>query len=224
MGMEEQEAEAQKILAGKHPFHWPVEFPEVFLHGGGFDAIVGNPPFIGGQRITGALGKPYRDYLVEYVADGQRGSADYVAYFFLRAAGLLKRGGTAGLLATNTIAQGDTREVGLDQMTARGVVIYRAIPSRKWPGEANLEVAHIWFRKGSWIGPFVLDDQNVAGITSQLLPPGKIVGQPHGLAANARKSFHGSICAWHGVCPGPGTAQRLLGPRTLAIATCSSPI
>lgn len=72
MGMEEQEAEAQKILAGKHPFHWPVEFPEVFLHGSGFDAIVGNPPFIGGQRITGALGKPYRDYLVEYVANGQR--------------------------------------------------------------------------------------------------------------------------------------------------------
>jgi methylase of polypeptide subunit release factors len=59
MGLEEQEAEARKILEGRRPFHWPVEFPEVFLHGGGFDAIVGNPPFIGGQRITGALGQPY---------------------------------------------------------------------------------------------------------------------------------------------------------------------
>ena len=38
-----------------------------------------------GKRITGALGQPYRDYLVEYIAGGQRGSADYVAYFFLRA-------------------------------------------------------------------------------------------------------------------------------------------
>ena len=99
-------------------FHWPLEFPEVFVNRDGFDAIVGNPPFIGGKRITGALGQPYRDYLVEYIAGGQRGSADYVAYFFLRAEGLLKSGGTVGLLATNTIAQGDTREVGLDQMTA----------------------------------------------------------------------------------------------------------
>jgi hypothetical protein len=79
MGLEEQEAEARRILQGRRPFHWPIEFPEVFLYYGGFDAIVGNPPFIGGQRITGVLGKPYRDYLVEYIAGGQRGSADYVA-------------------------------------------------------------------------------------------------------------------------------------------------
>lgn len=210
MGLEEQEAEAQKFLAGKHPFHWPVEFPEVFFHGSGFDAIVGNPPFIGGQRITGALGKAYRDYLVEYIAGGQRGSADYVAYFFLRASALLKSGGTAGLLATNTIAQGDTREVGLDQMTGEGITIYRAIPSRKWPGEANLEVAHIWFRKGDWAGPFVLDDQPVAGITSQLQSPGKVTGKPYPLAANAGKSFQGSIVLGMGFVLEPEEAQRLL--------------
>ena len=33
----------------RQPFHWPIEFPEVFLRTGdarsGFDAIVGNPPF-----------------------------------------------------------------------------------------------------------------------------------------------------------------------------------
>jgi hypothetical protein len=87
-------------------FHWPLEFPEVFVNRDGFDAIVGDPPFIGGQGITGVFGQPYRDYLIEYIAAGQRGSADYVAYFFLRAEGLLKTGGTAGLLATNTIAQG----------------------------------------------------------------------------------------------------------------------
>ncbi len=210
MGLEEQEAEARKILDGKRPFHWPVEFPEVFLHNGGFDAIVGNPPFIGGQRITGALGKPYRDYLVEYIAGGQRGSADYVAYFFLRAETLLKPGGTAGLLATNTIAQGDTREVGLDQMTARGVTIYRAIPSRKWPGEASLEVAHVWFRKGDWKGPFLLDDSPVRGITSQLQPPGRVTGKPYRLVENAGKSFQGSIVLGMGFVLTPEDAQRLL--------------
>jgi len=193
MGLEEQETEAQKILEGRPPFHWPVEFPEVFLDGGGFDAIVGNPPFMGGQRITGAFGQPYRNYLVKHIAAGRRGSADYVAYFFLRARTLLKDGGTAGLLATNTIAQGDTREVALDQMTALDITVYRAIRSRKWPGDASLEVAYVWFRRGQWMGMFVLDDLSAIGITSQLQTPGRGTGKPYQLAANAGKSYQGSI-------------------------------
>jgi hypothetical protein len=32
----------------------------------GVAAVVGNPPFQGGQKITGALGTNYREYLVEY--------------------------------------------------------------------------------------------------------------------------------------------------------------
>jgi methylase of polypeptide subunit release factors len=210
MATEEQEAKARRILQGRRPFHWPVEFPEVFLYREGFDAIIGNPPFIGGKRISGILGKEYRDYLVEHIGRGVRGHADYVAYFFLRAESLLKPGGTAGLLATNTIAQGDTREVGLDQMTARGVTIFRAIPSRKWPGDASLEVAHVWFRKGSWKGPFVLDDAQVRGITSQLQPPGRVTGKPYRLAANAGLSFIGSYVLGMGFVLTPEEAQRLL--------------
>jgi hypothetical protein len=114
------------------------------------------------------------------------------------------------LLATNTIAQGDTREVGLDQMTARGVTILRAIPSRKWPGEASLEVAHVWFRKGEWKGPFLLDDSPVRGITSQLQPPGRMTGKPFRLAENAGKSFQGSIVLGMGFVLTPEEAQRLL--------------
>ena len=57
-----------------------------------------------------------------------------------------------GLLATNTIAQGDTREVGLEQIVSTGWTIPRAVPSRKWPGEASLEVAHVWLRHGDWRG------------------------------------------------------------------------
>jgi hypothetical protein len=210
LGLEEQEAEAQEILEGKSPFHWPVEFPEVFLDNGGFDAIVGNPPFIGGQRITGALGKPYRDYLVEFIAGGQRGSADYVAYFFLRAFGLLKERGTVGMLATNTIAQGDTREVGLDRIITCGATIYRAISSRKWPGEANLEVAYLWLRKGGWGGPYLIDDAAVNGITSQLQSPRRVSGKPNRMAANVGKSFQGSIVLGMGFVLEPVDAERLL--------------
>ena len=39
----------------------------------GFDALVGNPPFLGGKRITGVFGTSYRDYLVEHIGNGKRG-------------------------------------------------------------------------------------------------------------------------------------------------------
>src|SRR5581483_7418077 len=73
------------LLAGRaprapdppQPLHWVLEFPEVFeRESGGFDAIVGNPPFLGGQRISAQLGDPYREYLVGDIAGGARGSAD----------------------------------------------------------------------------------------------------------------------------------------------------
>ncbi|SIL38329.1 Uncharacterised protein [Mycobacteroides abscessus subsp. abscessus] len=95
------------------PNHWIIEAPDVIVDRGGFDAIIGNPPFLGGQKLTGALGTDIRDWFVNTIAAGRRGSADLVAYFCLRATSLLQANGTIGLIATNTVAQGDTREVGL---------------------------------------------------------------------------------------------------------------
>ena len=142
----------------------------------GFDAIVGNPPFLGGQRITGALGTAYRNFLVEGLAAGRRGSADLVSYFFLRAFGLLQQPGGFGLLATNTIAQGDTREVGLDQLVERGATITRAVPSEPWPGTTSLEVAKVWVRKGEWRGDRVLSGSPVQAISPMLVVPGRAPG------------------------------------------------
>lgn len=177
----------------RNPFHWPLEFPEVFgPDEQGFHAFVGNPPFQGGQKITAVLGSDYRDYLVERLAEGKRGSSDLCAYFFLRAGSLLRRSGTAGLLSTNTIAQGDTREVGLETLTDRGFTITRAVASRPWPGGAALEVAHLWLRKGSWTRPFILDDLEVRSIGPLLTVPSRVSGTPYRLAANAGKSFQGS--------------------------------
>ena len=210
---EQLEEEARKRLrkagiAGR--FHWPLEFPEVFVDRAGFDAFVCNPPFMGGQKITGNLGTAYRDYLVEHLARGKRGSADLCAYFALRAASLLRDGGQFGFLATNTIAQGDTREVGLDQLMADGCVIPRAIPSRPWPGTASLEVAHVWLRRGRWNTPFVLDDKPVSGITPFLTEPGTVSGPPHHLTANAGKSFIGSYVLGMGFVLMPEEARSLI--------------
>ncbi|CBN55043.1 MULTISPECIES: Eco57I restriction-modification methylase domain-containing protein [Kamptonema] len=178
------------------PFHWHLEFPEVFLDDSapkGFAALVGNPPFQGGKKITGVLGTDYRDFLVERIANGKRGNADLCAYFFLKAQQLLSFNGGFGLVATNTIAQGDTREVGLDQLVANGCVIIRTVPSRKWEGTASLEVAYVWLRKGNWQGKFILDEKPVDGITALLTTLGKAVGNPHRLVANQDKSFIGSL-------------------------------
>ncbi|MGF1675985.1 MAG: type IIL restriction-modification enzyme MmeI, partial [Rivularia sp. (in: cyanobacteria)] len=172
--------------------------------------IVGNPPFMGGQKITGALGTDYRDFIVKWIADGKRGSADICAYFFLRAKNLLDINGGFGLIATNTIAQGDTREVGLDQLVADKCVIPRAVPSRKWEGSANLEVAHVWLRQGDWQGKFYLDEKLVNGITPFLTVPGKAVGKPDKLVANQGKSFLGSKVYGQGFVLQTEEAQTLI--------------
>ena len=70
------------------PLHWILAVPDV-MERGGFDAIIGNPPFLGGQKLTGAMGTNIRDWFVNVLANGKKGSADLVAYFFLRAMSLL---------------------------------------------------------------------------------------------------------------------------------------
>ncbi len=172
-------------------FHWPLEFPEVFDRGG-FDAFVCNPPFMGAKKITGALGQSCRDYLIAHLADSTRGHADICAYFFLRAADLLRSGGQFGFIATNTIGQGETREIGLERLLSEGCTIPRAVPSRKWPGNATVEVANVWIRQGSWEGATVLDDRHVSGIDAFLAVPGLELGDPFDLAEDDDLAFQGS--------------------------------
>ena len=80
----------------------------------------------------------------------------------------MRANGGFGLIATNTIAQGDTREVGLDQLVDDGWTVHRAIASEPWPGGANLEMATVWVRRDGWCGISVLDRDEVGGITSSL--------------------------------------------------------
>ncbi len=206
--------EVDALLNGRRPLHWPLEFPEVFAEGKeeerGFAGIVSNPPFQGGSKITGVLGTDYRDYLVGYVANGKRGNADLCAYFFLRACQLVSKEGQCGLLATNTIAQGDVREVGLDQVTAMGYTIPRAVSSRKWPGTAALEVAHVWLRRGDWLGLYMLDEKPVEGITSFLMEQVSVERKPHPLLHSMGKSFIGSFVLGMGFVLEPWEAQTLI--------------
>ena len=195
------------------PLHWPLVFPEVFLEQGGFDAVVGNLPFLGGQKLTGALGKAYREYLVKLIGKGTRGSADRVAYFVLRAHRLLNLTGQTGLLATNTLAQGDTREVGLDQIIEDGVTIRQAVKSSPWPSRsAALEYCAIWTTRAP-LAPGakrVADGIEVRNITSSLDPEARVTGSPRRLAANAGISFIGSYVLGMGFTMEPEQAKELI--------------
>ncbi|MBG0564942.1 Eco57I restriction-modification methylase domain-containing protein [Actinoplanes aureus] len=180
----------------RKPLHWPLTFPEVFENGG-FDAIVGNPPFLGGLKLKSALGESYRDYLVELLGNGVRGvrgTGDLAAYFVLRAHQLLNGTGQTGLLATNTLAQGDSRKVGLDQLLADGVTIRRSVKSAPWPSRsATLEYCALWTSRSA-LGPDaqrVADGRVVADIGSSLDPGSRAAGRPERLAANAGRAFVG---------------------------------
>ncbi|MFD8141990.1 Eco57I restriction-modification methylase domain-containing protein [Streptomyces sp. NPDC059708] len=179
------------------PVHWPLEFPEVFAERGGFDAVVGNPPFLQGKKITTATGEAYRENLVEHLALRKRGSADFVTYFVLRAHALMGREGQAGLVATNTLAQGDSREVGLDQLETMGVEIRRAIKSAPWPSRsAQLEYCAVWTSKHPTESEAerVLDNLVVPnGISTSLNPATRRLSWVEPLKENAGQSFQGSL-------------------------------
>ncbi|MEA5466881.1 Eco57I restriction-modification methylase domain-containing protein [Leptothoe sp. PORK10 BA2] len=131
--------------------HWETSFPEVFDRPNpGFDAIVGNPPFAGKNTLLNAHPEGYLQWLKE-IHPESHGNADLVAHFFRRGFGLLRVGGSMGLIATNSIAQGDTRATGLRFICQNGGMIYHATRRYRWPGAAAVVVSlvHIWKQTGS---------------------------------------------------------------------------
>ena len=183
---------AAGLASGNYPvraFHWEVEFPEVFTGlTGGFDAIVGNPPFLGGKRISTEYGDNYAQWL-QTVHHEANGNSDLVAHFFRRAYSLLRRGGCFGMIATNTIGQGDTRTTGLGAVLQAGGCICRAIRRLPWPGEAAVVVSVVHVLKDA-VAQAVLDGRPVARISAYLVQ-GQLDTSPARLVANTGRSFIG---------------------------------
>ncbi|WP_025660143.1 DNA methyltransferase [Rhizobium sp. IBUN] len=204
------------------PFHWEVEFPEVFdprarSDNPGFDAVVGNPPFAGKNTIIAGNRDHYLAWLQTLHA-GAHGNADLVAHFFLRAFHMLRKGGVFGLIATNTIGQGDTRASGLTKIISDGGAITRATRRLKWPGEAAVVVSVVHIVKDQAVSP-VLDNRAVGRISAYLVE-GDLDTSPVALAANSGKAFQGSIVLGMGftfddVAAAKGEAESLETMRTL---------
>lgn len=91
------------------PFHWEIEFPEIFLgpdgrptDEGGFDAIVGNPPYVRIQE----LGRRLADFCRARYSTA-RGSFDAYIPFIERGAELLAPGGRLGFIVPNKLLKLD---------------------------------------------------------------------------------------------------------------------
>ncbi len=182
---------------GVTPLHWELEFPEVFRldkngrRSGGFDAMVGNPPFLGGIMISGPLGDLYLDFLKTYYA-GTGNRMDLVGYFFRRAFDCLHSGSAMGLIATKTIAKGDTRAGSLRYIVNDGGRIYSATRRLKWPGTAQVVVSVVHIQKGDEPAQIqcTLDGRCVPQITAFLFDKGGS-SDPFKLAENGGRSFKG---------------------------------
>ncbi|WP_414571611.1 Eco57I restriction-modification methylase domain-containing protein [Nostoc sp. CCY 9925] len=196
---QEDDLDVRRICAelryGEKPvpaFNWEIEFPEVFDRDNpGFDAIVGNPPFLGGKRISTVLGDSYRDWL-PVVNPEANNNSDLVAHFFRRAFTLLRKFGSFGLIATNTIFQGDTRSSGLSYICHNEGIIYNAQKRLIWPGLAAVVVSVVHIFKGEYKGVKLLDGREVDLISAFLFKSGGHKN-PAVLLANTNKSFIGSI-------------------------------
>jgi hypothetical protein len=184
-------------IVARSPVHWPLAFPEVSADATqpGFDAIIGNPPFMGGQKISGALGEDYLAWLQRWDGRGVRGSADLAARFVLRAEKLLAARGQLGFVTINTLIEGATLRVGLEQAADRALTIRQGRSPHPWPtASANIQVVEAWASRAPVAkgASYWLDGEEVLAIGPDLQPYGRIRCRPERLRENDDIAFQGS--------------------------------
>jgi len=189
----------------KRFFHWFLAFPEV-MGRGGFDCILGNPPYLGGQDLSGSYGHPFCHYVKWQFEPA--GLSDLVVYFVRRTFSLLRPGGFTAFITTNSIKDGDIRKDGLEYLLSNGGEINYAVRGIKWPGRANLVISILSIHKGTWTGSRVLDGRVVPTI-SAFLDDVADAGNANVLRVNQDRIFQGSIFLGDGFLLSHAGADRL---------------
>jgi hypothetical protein len=206
-------AKATAIAFEQRIFHWFIEFPEVFSEGG-FDCVLGNPPFLGGSKIGTNYGDSYFNTLNSYYSP-TGGRADLVAYFFRRNFSIINSIGFLSLITTNTISQGETKAGGLEVIIALKGKINFAISSIKWPGMAAVQVSLISITRKDEMNTY-LNNQKVDFINSNLSSSSSSVNSiPYVLNSNYDLGFLGSYLYGEGFVLNIDEAKHLLEIRIL---------
>lgn len=175
---------------------------------GGFDCILGNPPFLGGKSISGQFGDDMLNYLKNSFIPAE-GGVDLVGYFFRRDFDIIGKNGFLSLISTNTISQGDTRLAGLEIILSNSGIINFAVRSIKWPGVANVQVSLISIHNGQWDKKCFLGSKEVQTISSYL-DDHTLLGNPKKLFSNLKQIFQGSVLLGSGFILGNDTAQKII--------------
>ena len=157
---------AAMVIAQRQRFgHWFIEFWDV-VDAGGFDLVIGNPPYLGRAGIRSANSDAFCEWVQWAYAPA--GVSDLVAYFLRRIYDLLRPGGFMALITTNSVKDGDVRTDGLEQVLKNGGDLNFVVSGMVWPGVAKLYVSLIALHKGSWgKSQRVLDGQSVPFISSR---------------------------------------------------------
>lgn len=199
-------AAAWALAERKRFFHWFLHFPDIMARGG-FDCILGNPPYLGGQDLSGTYGHAFCGYLKwEYAPSGL---SDLVVFFVRRIFTLLRPGGATAFITTNSIKDGDIRKDGLEQIVASGGSITFAIRNLKWPGRAKLIVSLLSIHRGTWKLTRMLDGRDVTTISPHL-EDSEDGGSPIPLLESSNKIAQGTIPLGEGFLLDPREAADVL--------------
>ena len=162
-----------------------AEWPQVSV-------VIGNPPFLGGNKKRGELGDDYFEALRTVYAGRVPGGADLVTYWFDKARkNIVEQGlGAAGFVATQSIRAGSNRTV--LQAIVRDTRIFDAWADETWVNEgAAVRVSLVAF---GWGECCFLNGQRVSGITADLSTNSEADMSHAGvLAENAGVAFQGPV-------------------------------
>ncbi len=110
-------------------FNWKQEFSEVFEQGG-FDAIIGNPPYVQ-LSMSNDLSQGLKQYLIDNY-ESSMGRLNTFGFFVRRGIELLQDGGYLGFIIPNTILTQDyyyeLRKYILDHCTIESIVSFEDLP------------------------------------------------------------------------------------------------
>lgn len=189
-------------------FHWFLEFPEVFAQGG-FSVILGNPPFLGGVKISSNYGDDYLNYLLS-TFDGSPGRSDLIVYFLRQISNIIKEFGFLSLISTNSISKGLSYQGGLKIILEnQKYQVNHVISDIKWPGLANVNVSLVTLHHGLFAYDKYLDGNRVDYISGNF-ESFRSIGDPFMLNINKQKVFRGSVVVGDGFYLDQTTAQELI--------------
>ena len=110
-----------KNFKDKKPFNWEEEFPEVFKQGG-FDVIIGNPPYVNFANINDSSEREY----LRTTYSTAKNKSDLYSFFTERAISLIKERGYLGFIFSNSWLSIDSfskfRQFLIDKTTIKELV------------------------------------------------------------------------------------------------------